>query len=710
MIATTFRSEPVYLLGYSPNWETPPRVTFTKLGDISPGLTGTESRWALADTMRVRFEFSLRLGGNDSPDFRVALQRQSAANRRVLVPFWPGAVDYYTGGSVYTSESGEFYTAPGGEVYTSETGEGCWVPTGAWLTFERDWSLWEIHETHPPSVITPSTTAIRVPLMLGIFEEAPDPEADTSRLITVPIRFLETSEADMSLHAVELAFADGPAVAGRTPKIFPLKPDWATPVKAGSATVEIARDQIGFGRTPSETYYPQAARRALEMGFSVGSWEDVAKLIAFFFQRQGMVESFWFQGIFDELALTVAATSGSAVIAVDRALNLGDNRFIVLESGEVQTLRHVDSIVGNNLTLDTAPGAFPIESTVINSLILARFARPDFTVTFFTDRVAETTIRFIETPNEYFVPSGETPGTTSGALPRKAWGFRLYQIFPEVTKYWRFTSYERDITASGEVFLGNLGWEHTSVTDADDPEKCVAQITARAHVNNPLMQFLPFRLETDELYCDIVEFSPNAAGIAGTPVIIFTGTVEEPDFAGPIITVTLKHLLQSLTQLVPTKMIQRACNWVRGSRGAFLFGAPCGVLAANFTFTADFVSADGNELELDTIARLIGSVPTLSDGYFARGRIWFGSGDAYQSRAIYDSLADGGGLTLTLSHPFDPQPTGSVNFTPGCDGRKDTCFAKFNNYARFGGYPYLPLSGNPSLVAIKTETPAGGKK
>lgn len=704
MIATTFRSESVYLLPYAPNWTTSPRVTFTKRGNVSPGLTGTEGRESLAETMRVRFEFSLFLHGDDSADFRVGLQRQSAQNRRVLCPFWPGAVNYYSGGAVYTSEAGEFYEATGsGDIYTSSTGEGCWLPTGVWLTFEPDWSAWEIHETDTP-VFEPSTSAIRVPLMLGIFEDAPEPDPVTSQLLTCPIRFLETSDADMALVSVELGFDDGPSVAGRTPKIFPLVPNWAQSLKAGGATVEIDRTTIGFGRTPSETYYPQASRRPLEMGFTAVSWEEVAHLIAFFFQRQGMIESFWIQGLCDELTLTADTSGGSAVISVARAANLGDNRHIVLESGDTRAYRHVESVDlgANQLTLASAPGVFPAGSTRITSLILVRHARPDLTVTFRTDRIAEASIAFIETPQEYIVPTGETPGTTSGALPRKAWGFRLYQIFPETTKYWRFTSYESDVIASGETFTGNLGWGHTSVTESLDPSSCRAEITSRSHVGNPLALLLRPPLEAT-LYCDIVEFSPNAAGIAPSALTTFTGRVRNPRFTGPVITVEVRHLLEDLAQPVPTKLLQPTCNYK-------LYGTPCGIARADFEFTGAYVSDDGNEITVDTIARTVGSVPTLSDGYFARGRAWFGSGDAYQSRRIYQSLTPGAGeLTLTLDRPFDPMPAGTLYFEPGCDGRKDTCLAKFDNYPRFGGYPYVP-AGNPTLVAVKTETPAAGKK
>jgi hypothetical protein len=541
--------------------------------------------------------------------------------------------------------------------------------------------------------------------MLGIFESAPEPGLDSPRLITVPIQFRETGPADMALRSVELGFDDGPVVAGRTPKVFPLRPNWALPIRAGAAEVEIQREEIGFLRAPAETYYQQIAARSLEMGFSCDSWDDTARLIAFFFQRQGMVESFWVQAPCDELELTAPTSGASALVSVDRAASLGDNRFIVLESPAASVLRHVASVDtgANTLTLDSAPGVFAPSETRITQLILARYARYDLRVTFFTDRIAESVIGFTETPNEYFIPAGETPGTTSGALPRKAYLFRFRQIFPDTVKTWRFTSYEADIIAGGDTYLSRP-IEHGSWVDDIDIEKSKFSLKARSFAGSPLALFVPLSLETS-LWCDLYECFPNASGVAGAPTLLTSGKVTEPRFQGPFVECSVESPFQNLSLGLPSMQIQPTCNYR-------LFSGPCGLLENSWRFTATVTAVSGNLLTVGSITFAGGTLPSFNPGYFWNGRVKFGAGDAYASRAIYDSMVPAAGqVRLTLQTPFNPAPAlgATVYFWPGCNGSRSHCIGKFNNYPRFGGFAFTP-PGNPTLVAVRPQAPTAGKK
>ncbi len=704
MIATTFRGEQVYLLNYRPNWQDFPEVVFTAIGNVEAGLNQTEARTSYADTMRVRFRFSLFLDRDESASFRVGLQRQSSANRRLLVPFWPCATLYYDGGSVYTNAQGEFYVATGsGQVYVSTSGQGCWLPTGVWLTFEPDFSAFEIHETDMPAGFTPSNQAVRVPLMLGILEETPEPEVETPRLLSARISFRETGPADMALRSVPLSFASGPSVAGRTPSIFPLLPNWATPIQAGGAQVQIEREEIGFGRAPAETYYQQLSRRVQRMGFLGPSWDEIARVIAFFFQRQGMVESFWIQSPCDEVSLTAASSAISTTINVDRAANIGDNRFIFIERpGAGSALRHIETVDtnANTLTLDTPPGVFQPGQSRITQLILARFSRPDLTVRFFTDRVAEAEISFIECPQEYFLPAGETPGVTSGALPRKAYLFRFRQDFPSTTRYWRFTSYERDLIVSGETFLARP-LEHSSLVDDLEIDRCRFTLQARMFTDNPLGLFVPFSLEVP-LWCDLLECSPSNNGTASGMTLLATGRVSSPSFSGPIVECEVVSPFQELGLPLPTMRFQPTCNWR-------LFSGPCGLSESAWTFTGTVLSVSGNQVTLGSLSFAGGTLPILSAGYFAYGRFWSGSGTSFASRTIFDSMVPAAGqVRLTLASPITPAPSGTVNFSPGCSGLPSSCSGKFSNFARHGAFLYTP-PGNPTLIAVRN-TPQGGKK
>jgi hypothetical protein len=115
------------------------------------------------NSIRSRLAFELVLKLKESADFRVGLQRLQ--NLRVLCPFWPGAHNYYTGGSLFVSTPGSdaYTTTPGGDAFASTTGESARINAGIWLTFEQDWSHWEVHTTDTPSGFTPTTSAVRVP-------------------------------------------------------------------------------------------------------------------------------------------------------------------------------------------------------------------------------------------------------------------------------------------------------------------------------------------------------------------------------------------------------------------------------------------------------------------------------------------------------------------------------------------------------------------
>lgn len=710
MIATTFHGESVYLLPYRPDWSSGPVGRFTVLTDAVRSLQGRESRQAYGQTLRTQFDFSLLLYAVEQVEFRLALQRLE--NKRVLCPFWPAAAAYGAGTFAYTDSSGAFYTDSSGATYVSTSGESSALFTGIWLTFEPDLldrllagesvgTCYEVHETDAPVSFTPTAAAVRVPLMLGVLADDPDPVPDTSVLLSCPIKFRESSPAGYALRCAAVAESAGPTLdTGITPKLFPLSPNWTRGRKAGAATVEITRNTIGHGRELAETYYPQKSSRLFTAGFSGYDWTELRELFRFFQNRQGPVEGFWLEGICDEMQLTAASSSASATISVDRTASLGDNRYIAIISPDgTRVHRRVSSVGTGTLTLDSSPGVFPAGSRIV-ALVLARFAKPELVLAFSTDRIADADIAFIETPEEYSHQTDETIGTTIGALLCKAALFRFFQKFPGGDLVHRFTSYERDVIADGETWAARP-IDHGDITDTLDVEKTKVSLRARAFTGNPLMLFVPFRLEVP-LWCEILECVPDASGVAGATTQRFLGRVGNPQFKGPEITAEVTHLLQDLNDPVPTLLIQPTCNYR-------IYSQPCGLSESAWTFTGAVVSVSGSTITVNSIARTAG-VPALPVGYFAYGRLWHGSGTSYASRTIYGSTAiSGGAVTLSLSHAFDTPPTGTLNFSPGCSGSVDDCKNKFNNYARFGGFPFVP-SGNPSLVPIKQNPTTGGKK
>lgn len=675
MIPTTLGSEDVFLLPYPANWLSAPVLTPSLQADSLRSEGGIERRQAYASTLISEFAFTIQLSADDNAEFRVGLQ--ALKNSRVLCPFWP---------SVQSSES---FADP---AFT----------TGLWLIAQADLSEWEVNETGIASEFTTTEGAFRVPLMVGYFAKTPNPDADTSVETECRIDFKESGDADFALVPTETDGVAGPALpTGEIPKIFPLSPNWASGPEAGAATVEISRSQIGFGREPASTFYPQSSSRPLKLGFTAETSDQAAELVSFFSKRQAIVESFWLPGALDECQLTVATDGVSAVLHVDDVEAIGDNDWIAIIkiSDDTVQIRKITSrdVGAKTITLNVAPSAHALNSVRIVSAILSRFKKPSLAISFITPSVADAAIAFVEVSTEYADTAGETIGVTQGALPKVAFLYRFTRNYPGGTITDRFTSFDRPVVVGGsETFAKTKDTfiEHGDINDTLDPEKTTVSITSRAFTGNPLLLFLPNQLEGN-LYLEILECQPDATGAASSATMRFYGTVSKPQFVGPKIKATVAHILRDLGRSVPRYIEQPNCNYE-------VFGGPCGKDPTEFTFEAEITAIDGNTITLDLAA---------VDEFFAFGKVWFGSGSTYQGRSVYNSAASGLSTILTIDRPFaDPVSVGdTVTARAGCDKVSTTCKIKFDNHVRFGASEFTP-NGNPSLVKVVQNETSGGKK
>lgn len=49
-------------------------------------------------------------------------------------------------------------------------------------------------------------------------------------------------------------------------------------------------------------------------------------------------------------------------------------------------------------------------------------------------------------------------------------------------------------------------------------------------------------------------------------------------------------------------------------------------------------------------------------------------------------------MTVNLAFPFTPAVGNAFTAWPGCDKHGATCVSRFNNYARFMGFEYIPVA------------------
>lgn len=124
--------------------------------------------------------------------------------------------------------------------------------------------------------------------MLGYFDKIVEPRAITPRLLSAKLLFIDSAPA---AYAPRIEPMPDFAVREDGHPEFPFTPNWAGSITT-SAHYEIKREQIGAGRAPATTYYPQTAARTMQATFTTFAWDEFARLLAFFHDRQGAVGSF----------------------------------------------------------------------------------------------------------------------------------------------------------------------------------------------------------------------------------------------------------------------------------------------------------------------------------------------------------------------------------------------------------------------------------
>jgi hypothetical protein len=106
----------------------------------------------------------------------------------------------------------------------------------------------------------------------------------------------------------------------------------------------------------------------------------------------------------------------------------------------------------------------------------------------------------------------------------------------------------------------------------------------------------------------------------------------------------------------------------------------------------------------------------LDEDYFSSGWIEYGTGATQQFRTIsksalvpLDTSTNTGRIQLALVMPLAGLTVGAtVTLYPGCDGTRQMCKAKFDNWLNFGGAVMAPA--NLAIRAVNRDATNGNKK
>jgi uncharacterized phage protein (TIGR02218 family) len=667
MIAVTFNSNPAFLLDDAPSWTSAVQIEAALPASYERGLTGRETRRLTGDTLRLSVKYSALLNGYTAiTNLRNNLQDLST--QAVLCPFWPGL----TQPSATPAITAAFYVL--------------------------------LDDTAAPSV-QPASNApfsrVSYPLCVGRLNSIPDPTLINDTLASVEFDFVENDNT-YSLTPATFTPPTGLAAGSGTPPLFPFSPNWATPPRSGTSENDVSWQSIGALRAQQSQYFTQRSRRRVTQSFTLQNL-DGQNLLRFFLDRSGEAKAFWLPAGISESQLTANVASSATTLSVVDGSALSGNNFLLLDDLVNRVPVKVNSVSGNTLTLSGAIGtAFTAATTRVESLILARFDALKISVAFTRPDLAVATIAFKELPWELTTVSGETIGTTMGALPATAMLYKFTLTIPSSPTVWYFTSFERSLSDGTHSWVSQP-FDNTEITETDNLERQSVTIKSRNFSGNPLALLLPFQLEWP-LLVEIYEGDVSGNSVSNLRCY-FAGEVGTCDSEPPFISVDCASMSSIFERTIPRRLYQANCNWV-------LFESNCGLDIAAWTWTAAVVSynASTSTLIVGTITSSNGA--TLAAHFFFAGYVQITTAGVKQSRMVSDNLAiSGGQVTLYLAQPLLNAPSAGdvVKMFPGCDGQRTTCNTKFSNYSRFGGFPFMPV-GNPSVLRVNTNQGGGGKK
>ena len=671
----TILGESCWILPYSPDWRSGIEARFTLPADAERSLTGRESRRAYADSQRLEMTFQSILTAQEAATLRNALQSSSFENLPIWFPFWPGEWLFEPGyGSVFSSAQSIQWDGNGSAALVLD----------------------------PTNLMGPYPITTKwIPALRGYFSETPSIEAVTDELFVARFRIKEDGPANLALQVNGSALAYGPQIPGRNYPVFPFRPQWRGPVETGKAEIEIDRRDMGFNRQEVRVVYPQSPERAIRFELSLHGNQTGADLIRFFDVAQGNAATFWCPTWMSEARLSADVAFGSASLSVTNGNSIGSNAYLALvdQSGVTEVRQVSAKSSGSILLTQPVAAAHSMATTSLATAALVRFARSGLTLRWRSTDEVEASVELKEAATDYYTPTGETHGDTIGTLNRSCFLYRFTVTYPGTSQVWRFTSYEEPLEDNSGTYTPQP-IEHGEICETLNLERNEVQLRTRAFEGNPLLRFIPFRLEFP-MKLEVIEAK---LWPGGTTLYdwrrLFSGEVTRVQMDGPYITARAVQVGNLFERKLPRVLMQPTCNYA-------LFDGACGLSKEAWKYRGYVLATllNPTRIQLRSLARVTGTWVQPSLHWFAGGWIELGSGTDFESRFIADASAydasGSGFIELTLSTPLGriPAVDEEVFLFPGCDGKRFTCKDKFGNYPRFGGFPHMPV-GNPSMVKM----------
>ena len=638
------------------------KISFSRLSERHEGLTRIEERRILGSTLRFKLDYTAPyIGLSTDKTFFAALR--DPIQRPILCPFWPAAVQWGTS-----------------LLYTC----------GLRVTWEEDWSKYEVHTGTAPSGFTPSANAWTAPCLWGRFGKSPDPGLDNPEILDAVISFVENGPATYAIAPIVSANL-GPVVQGAAQPILDFDvADYST-ASTGGVDVTFTRSMLGFSRSEAETFYPQTPRRTVKQTLVGIDATTLARLIATFHACAGAVKPLWFASLNSPTRLASTPSSGSSLLSVVDASALGGHPYILLRNFDGRNVaRSIVSLAGNVLTLNATPVDMVMTDVNLQQLYLGRFLGDEQTISWTSNAYWTSQTTLIEIPPEYGTLTGEVYGTSFGAVGSPV---QLIEVTDQVGGSWKWTNYEADVLVSGTTYTSQkVAWDEISTGINLDDGTC--KLTTDSWVGNPFMRLtIPRRGQTLTLV--LKEWD----AVTGTVDYLWKGYASSTRSVGKLLESPLKGEGRSFEMKVPRRMDGPTCPWI-------CYGPGCPVVASTKAKSGT-ITTQVDTLTVRVQLAAASVVHAWANGWLERTVPGVGS----PTYSIIDStVSASNAVDLILDMPLYPALSGgeSVVLYPSCGNSWDTCIADTPATA-FGGAPRKPAS-NPVFTAIKQASAGGSKK
>ena len=322
-----------------------------------------------------------------------------------------------------------------------------------------------------------------------------------------------------------------------------------------------------------------------------------------------------------------------------------------------------------------------------NRLLYVRMAGDVEEAQFEAEGYSTRSLRVVELPLEY--AQAET-----GQRPLFLFDFSF--DFPGAQQHWRYTSFLDPVTI-GAVTFAPYPITYKSLKRSAKIEETTCTVEA---ILDPAGPFEIYAGGASELPLQVT-ISKTSLPDLPPPVVIFAGEITDIQLTGRTVEASVSNFVTAFARRLTRPTVRPRCNWSLFDPDTCALGKTAYQALATITGlprpSSEFITITGPGL---------GAAMT---GYYAQGVLQLGSGDGAQIRLVtYDSSVDADTRNILVDRPLVTGAGSMVTLLPGCDRSMTTCQTKFNNYANFGGHPFVPAR-NLSMN-VTTNAQGGAKK